>query len=73
MIHDLCLQLSDRKDSTNVSFENLIEFQQKKLSLENEISRLENSIVKARQFNKKVDLNTQLIEKKKELEKLTGI
>ncbi|MFC4218979.1 DUF4391 domain-containing protein [Flagellimonas marina] len=72
VIHDLCLQLSDKKDS-NVSFDNLIEFQQKKHSLEIEISRLENSIVKARQFNKKVDLNTQLIEKKKELEKLTVI
>lgn len=72
VIHDLCLQLSDRKDSTNVSFENLIKFQQKRHSLESEIARLENSIIKTRQFNKKVDLNTQLIEKKKELSALTN-
>ncbi|PCE65083.1 DUF4391 domain-containing protein [Sediminicola luteus] len=73
VIHDLCLQLSGRKGASNVSFENLIEFQQKKHSLENEITRLENAMAKAKQFNKKVDLNTQLIETKKELEKLLAI
>ena len=72
VIHDFCLQLSGIKGASSVSFENLIEFQQKKHSLESEITRLENSMAKAKQFNKKVDLNTQLIEKKKELEKLMG-
>lgn len=65
-----CLQLENRLDFEEQSKENIIEFFAKKSRLEKEVQALENKVKKARQFNRKVELNRELIEARKELESL---
>lgn len=55
---------------TNYSFNDLIEWDNKVKKIKKEIEILKNKIKKEKQFNRKVDYNRKLIQKKKELEKL---
>jgi hypothetical protein len=54
---DLCFQISGKQ---NLSLPELIKHEEKKKALEKEITRLENAIKKAKQFNEKVNLNNEL-------------
>lgn len=62
------IQLSDIESG---NFQKVIEKDQKRKSLEREIQGLENKIKNEKQFRKKVEMNTMLLGKKKELETLT--
>jgi uncharacterized protein YlxW (UPF0749 family) len=59
-----------KKQEMGDDIEELIELNEAQERLKKEISKLESSIKRERQFNKKVDLNIKLQKKRKELERL---
>jgi uncharacterized protein YigA (DUF484 family) len=59
-----------KKQEMEDDIEELIELNEAQERLKKEISKLESSIKRERQFNKKVDLNIKLQKKRKELERL---
>jgi uncharacterized protein YigA (DUF484 family) len=59
-----------KKQVMEDDIEELIELNEAQERLKKEISKLESSIKRERQFNKKVDLNIKLQKKRKELERL---
>lgn len=58
---------------TKISFHEIVDTDNKIKSLESEISVLENKISKEKQFNRKVELNKILLEKKAELNEIRNI
>lgn len=67
---DLCIQLTGRQDLAHESIEAIIEFQQQVIQLKKEIVQLESSISKSKQFNKKVEFNLLLNEKRSALKNI---
>ena len=57
---NLCLQLSDFSDDTELSLNALVEKQRTTNTLKKEISTLKSSIKKSKSFKEKVDLNQKL-------------
>jgi hypothetical protein len=57
---------------TKSSFQEIIDGDKKIKTLENEIATLENKISKEKQFNRKVEINKILLEKKAELKDIKG-
>lgn len=55
---------------TKSSFNKIIDADNKIKALENEIAALENKISKEKQFNRKVEINKVLLERKKQLKKI---
>lgn len=64
---DICLQILDRNDLVNQTIHSIIDAQQQIEALQREISKLKSSIMKAKQFNRKVELNLMLKMKESEL------
>lgn len=67
---DICIQLSGKPEFKKKSLSKIVEYQKEVDTLEKEISRLSSAISNSKQFNKKVELNNELNEKIKVLEKL---
>jgi hypothetical protein len=67
---DFCLQVSGKFENQNKSLHEIIGREQKKKQLLIDINKLESEIKSCKQFNLKVELNLQLNEKRKRLEKL---
>jgi len=57
-------------DIDDKNFKEIVEIDWKISILKREIKILKNKIVQEKQFNKKAELNKELIDKKKQLEKL---
>lgn len=73
VLKSFCLELMSVKHSAHdFSTEQLINFINEKSALEKEISALDNKIKSCKQFNLKVELNTQKNQKAKRLERLIG-
>ncbi|WP_406684302.1 DUF4391 domain-containing protein [Seonamhaeicola sp. MEBiC1930] len=70
---DFCVQLSGKEDLKKSSLEAIISHQKQVDIVEKDISKLKSAISRMKQFNKKVELNNELNEKKKELKKLKGV
>ena len=60
VFRDLCIQISGQPSSSKESIQSLIQYEQRLNELKKNISRLELEVAKAKQFNKKVELNQEL-------------
>jgi hypothetical protein len=69
---DLCFQINGNVNEDKNIIE-IIALESQIKSLKHQISRLESVIKNSKQFNKKVELNLELIEKKKQLELLVAM
>ena len=67
---NLIRQLISVEDVREDSIERLIELSEKQENLKKEIGRLEKRVKKEKQFDRKVNLNIELQERRKELEEL---
>jgi hypothetical protein len=67
IIKDLCIQLSGKNESVDLSLQQLIEHNSVIQQLKKEINTITAQIKKSKQFNKKVELNTLLKQKQREL------
>ncbi|WP_209403649.1 DUF4391 domain-containing protein [Pseudozobellia sp. WGM2] len=64
---DFCVQLSGKPDLRKKSLKKIVEYEKQIDTVEKEILRLKAALSKMKQFNKKVELNTELNIKKQEL------
>ncbi|MFL1013261.1 DUF4391 domain-containing protein [Flavisericum labens] len=69
---DFCVQLSGKENLKKSSLETLVSYQKQVDIVEKDISKLKSAISRMKQFNKKVELNNELNDKLRELEKLKG-
>lgn len=70
IIKDLCVQLSGKPEMIKKSTSDFIDYERRVQQLKSEIKKLNASIKKDPQFNRKVELNLQLKSKEAELKKL---
>jgi len=61
----LCLSVSGEKDDFKHGIDQLVLFKKESMELESKIQKIEAKIAKEKQFNKKVELNLELVELKK--------
>ena len=64
---DFCVQLSGKPDLLKHSIENIVDYNRAVTLMEKEILKLKSAIASSKQFNKKVELNNVLNNKKQEL------
>lgn len=67
---DFCVQLSGKPALEKKSLEHIINYERQLDLVEKEIIKLKSALSKMKQFNLKVELNTELNRKRRELEKL---
>lgn len=67
---DLCVQLTGKPDLGEQSLDAILKNQQEIDRLKKEVSKLKSAISKSKQYNEKVDLNLQLKNAEKELNKI---
>lgn len=65
-----CKQLTELKHNETATLKNVVEYEKKRKSLKRDIKLLQSRIKNCKQFNKRVELNLELIQKKTDLKNL---
>jgi len=70
VIKDFCIQLSGKDEDSDLSLNEIVEKETQIEKLEKEINTLRSQIKRSKQFNRKVELNSILKEKERELARI---
>lgn len=70
VVKDLCIQMSGNLELKSHSMMDIVRYQQEKDRLNKEITKLKRAVAKARQFNRKVELNLRLKKAQEQLKTL---